>query len=156
MEEHFISYSCIFISYIQCFEVSFQKSDYFFYKAAFQEFRLIQSNFWSIEIMFKKFSEPLPGSIDRTCFSINRRSWIQFFKNSVFDWFNLLFQNFFNFFSLSPTWQGNTNIFCRFLPKFLQGFPPSRPIRPFYPSLCSYFHVFMHFFMHLKGIFGPT
>ena len=30
LEKHFISYSCIFISYIQCFEICFQKSDYFF------------------------------------------------------------------------------------------------------------------------------
>ena len=60
-------------------------------------------------------------------------------------------KSFSNFFSLSPTWQGSTQIFCRFLPKFLQGFPPSRPVRPFYPSFCPYFRVFMH----LKGIFGP-
>ena len=46
------------------------------------------------------------------------------------------------------------HIFCRFLPKLLQGFPPSRPVRPFYPSFCSYFHIFMHIFMHLKDIFG--
>ena len=32
----------------------------------------------------------------------------------------------------------------------MQGFSPSRPVRPFYPSFCSYFHVFMHFFMHLR------
>ena len=38
MEEHFISYSCIFISYIQCFEVSFQKSGYFSKKQFFQNF----------------------------------------------------------------------------------------------------------------------
>ena len=101
-----------------------------------------------------------------------------FFKktwNTIFDWSNLFFDQpkimnpvflktvfltnstyFFKTFStfslsLSPTWQGSTKIFCRFLSKFLQGFPPSRPVRPFYPSFCSYFRVFMH----LKGIFGP-
>ena len=29
LEKHFISYSCIFISYLQCFEVCLQKSGYF-------------------------------------------------------------------------------------------------------------------------------
>ena len=38
MEKHFISYSCIFISYIQCFVVSFQKSGYFSKKLFFQNF----------------------------------------------------------------------------------------------------------------------
>ena len=37
----------------------------------------------------------------------------------------------------------------------MQGFSPSRPVRPFYPSFCSYFHVFMHYFMHFREIFGP-
>ena len=73
LEEHFISYSCIFISNIKCFKVSFQKSGYFFKKAIFPEFRLIQSD------LFKKFSEPLPGLIDQTCFSINQTSWFKFF-----------------------------------------------------------------------------
>ena len=35
LEEHFILYSCIFISNIKCFEVSFQKSGYFFQKSCF-------------------------------------------------------------------------------------------------------------------------
>ena len=59
-------------------------------------------------------------------------------------------QSFSNFFSLSPTWQGSTQIFCHFLPKFLQGFPPSRPVRPFYPSFWFYFHAYFHAF---KGYF---
>ena len=97
--------------WIQCFEVRFQKIRFFFsQKLFFPEFRLIQSNFQSIEILFKKFSEPLPGSIDRTCFSINRRSWIQFFKNSVLTDSTY----FFNLFSLSPTLQGYTEDFLSF------------------------------------------
>ena len=38
LEKHFISYSCIFISYFQCFEVCFQKSRYFSKKIFFQIF----------------------------------------------------------------------------------------------------------------------
>ena len=64
----------------------FKKSGYFSKKMFFPDFRLIQSDFRSIEILLKNFSEPLSGSIDRTCFSINRTSWIRFFflkkKNS--------------------------------------------------------------------------
>ena len=101
MEEYFISYSCIFISYIQCFEVSFQKSNYFSKKLFFfLEFRLIQSDFRSIKILFKKFSEPLPGSIDQTCFSINRTSCFRFFKNSSLTDSNI-FSKVFSNFSLS-------------------------------------------------------
>ena len=38
LEKHFISYSCIFISYIQCFEVCFKKLGYFSIKMFFQIF----------------------------------------------------------------------------------------------------------------------
>ena len=74
-----------------------------------------------------------------------------FFKNSSLTDSNT-FSKVFSNFSLS-LWLGKAaqRFFCRFLSQFLQGFPPSRPVRPFYPSFCSYFHVFMH----LKGIFGP-
>ena len=96
----------------------------------------------------------MPSSIDRTCFSINRTSCFRFFKNSSLTDSNTFSKVFFQtFLSLSDLARQH-KAFCRFLPKFLQGFPPSRPIRRFYPSFCSYFHVFMHFFMHLKGIFG--
>ena len=126
----------------------FSKIRLFFLKAIFLEFRLIQSNFRSIEILFKQFSEPLPGSIDRTYFSINRTSWIKFFLNSVWliqNTFSNLFQT---FLSLSPTWQGSTEDFLSFSTKFLQGFSLTRPVRPLYPSFCFYFHVFMHKLMH--------
>ena len=98
--KHFISYSCIFISYIQCFEVSFQKNQVFFSKKFFFEFRLIQSNFRSIEVLITNLSEPLPGSIDRTCFSINRTSCFRFFKNSSLIVSNIFFK-IFSSFSLS-------------------------------------------------------
>ena len=126
MEEHFISYSCIFISYIQCFEVSFQKSGYFSKKLFFPEFQLIQSIFLSIEILFKKFSEPLPGSIDWTGFSINRTSCFKFFLKTVFWLIQTLFQKKFQtFLSLS-----------------------------LYPSFYSYFHDFMHYIMHFYFLYS--
>ena len=123
-EKHFISYSCIFISYIQCFEVCFQKFSFFFLKKKefFPDFRLIHCVFRSIEILVKNFSEPLSGSIDWTCFSINRTSWIKFFKKLSFDLFKHLFKTFLNFFSLSPTRQGSTDIFLLFSSKILAKF----------------------------------
>ena len=117
---------------------------------------MIQSVFRSIEILFKKFNEPLPGSIDRTCFSINRTSWIQFFKNSVLTYSNYFFKTFSNFSLSLRLGKVAQRFFCRFLPKFLQGFSPSRPVRPSYPSFCSYFHVFMHFFHAFKWYFRTS
>ena len=74
----------------------FKKSGYFSKKLFFLEFRLIQFDFRSIEILLKNFNKPLSDSIDRTCFSINRTSWINFFLNSVW-----LIQNTFSNFPLS-------------------------------------------------------
>ena len=110
----------------------------------FPDFRLIQSIFWSIEILFKIFSKPLPGSIDRTYFLINRTSWIKFFKKHSFDLFKHLFKTFLNFFSLSKTRQGSTEIFCHFPLKFLQSFSLLKSVCLFYPSFCIVFLIFMH------------
>ena len=79
-----------------------------------------------------------------------------FFKTVLWLFQNIIFKKFFNFFSLSPTWQGCTQIFCRFLHQFLLGFPLSRLVRPFYPSFWFYFHVFMHFFHAFKGYFRTS
>ena len=77
---------------------------------------------WLIESVFRSI-EDRESSFLKTVF------WL---IQSTFSTFSL---------SLSPTWQGRTKIFCHFLPKFLQGFSPSRQVRPFYPSFCSYFMI---------------
>ena len=96
----------------------------------------------------------MPGSIDRTCFSINRTLWIKFFLNSVWliqNTFSNLFQT---FLSLSlRLGKAPLRIFCHFSTKFLQGFSLTRPVRPLYPFFCFYFHDFMHKLMHFNGIF---
>ena len=94
--------------------------------------RLIEPVFWSIE--------------DR----------ISGFLKQFFDCFKTSFskKDFQLFFSLRLG-KDSLQFFCRFLPQFLQGFPPSRPVRLFYPSFLFYFHNFMHFFMHLWDIFEP-
>ena len=69
----------------------------------FPDFLLIQSVFRSSEILFKNFSEPLSGSINRTCFSINRTLWIRFFKTWILT-FSKVFFSFSNLFlSLSDS-----------------------------------------------------
>ena len=100
----------------------------------------------SVSLCLVQLIEPVFRSIEHRI--------LGFLKTSSLTVSNILFKSF-STFSLSLTWQGCTQIFCRFLPQFLQGFPPSRPVWPFYPPFRSYFHFFMHFFMHLKGIFGP-
>ena len=104
----------------------------------------IETDFQSIKIFENCFNESLSVSIDWSCFSINWNSWIRFFKNS--DLTCSIY--FFKLSSLSPTWQGSTEIFCHFWPIFLQVFSLPRPVRPLYPSFCIYFHVFMHKLMH--------
>ena len=59
---------------------------------------MIHCVFRSIEILVKNLSESLSGSIDRTYFSINRTSWIKFFKKLSCNLFNHLFKTFQNFF----------------------------------------------------------
>ena len=89
----------------------------------------------------KKFGEPLFGSIDRNCFSINRTSWIRFFKTWILTFSKELFQKYFKF-SLSLRFRlGSTLDFCRFLSFLLQGFFLQTLVRPFYPSFCFYFHI---------------
>ena len=81
-----------FIHYIQCFEEFFQKLGYFFYNAIFPEFRLIQSNFWSIKIAFKFFF------CESLSVLINRNSWIRSLKNQIWLVQTNFFKTFQNFF----------------------------------------------------------
>ena len=127
-----------------------------FKNSFFLQFRSIESIFQSIEIAFKNFSEPLPGSVDRTCVSINWTSWIRFFffLKLRFDLFIYFFKTFSNFPLSLRIGKAPLRIFCRFQPNFLQGFSLLRPVRPLHPSFCFYFHDFMHKLMHFNGIFG--
>ena len=115
------------------------------------QFRLIHSIFRSIEFFLKCFNKPLSVSIDQNCFSINRNSWIRFFKNLDLTCSNHFFKTFFLSLRLG---KAPLRFFFHFPPKFLQGFPLPRLVRPLYPSFCIYFHVFMHKLMHFCWIFG--
>ena len=100
---------------------------YFLYSMLWGVFSKIRLFF--LKICFSRFS------IDPNCFSINRISWIRFFKNG--SW---LFQKFSLSLSLSLRFElGSTSDFCRFLSFFFQGFSLQILVRPFYPSFCFYF-----------------
>ena len=151
---HFV-HQC-FEVFLHCVFVLFKNCVFFFLSKNFVSLcllRLIQSAFRSIKIVLKFLKKPLSVSINRNWFSINRKSWIRFFKIRVWlvqTYFSKSFSNF----SLSLNWTRLTNkVFCRFPPDFLQGFPLYKLVCPFCPSFCILFHVFMHSSMHFIGYF---
>ena len=82
--------------YSMLWGIFFKNQVIFFKNSIFPKFRLIQSVFRLIEIAFKILSESLSISINRNWFSINRKSWISFFK--IRSWLiHLTFQKFLNF-----------------------------------------------------------
>ena len=86
--------------------------------------------------------------------SIDRNSWNMFFKRSDCLFQKVLFQKNFNLPSLSDLAKAPPSSFCRFPPRFLQGFCLWRPVSLFCPSFCILFHDFMHFSCIIMGIFG--
>ena len=124
-----------------------------FKNSFFLQFRSIESVFWSIEIAIQNFSESLSVSIDRNCFSINRISWIKFFKIQCLTRSKHFFKKIFNFSLSLRLGKAKSSNFCHFPPNLLQVFPLPKPVSPFYPSFCILFHVCMHKFMHLFEIF---
>ena len=112
----------------------FTKVRLFFKKDVFPDFRLVQSVFRSIEILFKNFGEPLSGSIDR----INRTSWIRFFKTWI-----LTFSKVLQVFSLSliQTWLPLRVLFFFFYLSFCKVSLSKHRYDPFTPYFCFYFHI---------------
>ena len=140
--------------YIQCFEISFQKISFFSLKSCFfQNFDWSNLIFDQSKSCFKNsVSLYLVRLIELVFRSIEDR--ISGFLKQFFDYFKTsFFKKAFQLFFSLQLGKDSLQFFCRFPPKFLQGFPPSKPVRPFYPSFWFYFHVFMHIFMHLKDIF---
>ena len=114
MGEHFISYSCIFISYIQCFEVSFQKSGFSLKAIFFQNFDWSNLIFDQSKSCFKNFvSLCLVRLIEPVFRSIEYR--VSGFLKIVLWLIQTPFQKSFQtFLSLSLTWQGSTKNFLSF------------------------------------------
>ena len=152
--EHFISYSCICFVIFNALRYVFKKSGFFSQKVFFQNFDWSNLFFNQSKSCFKiyvslcliRLIEPVFRSIE-DCISVFLKQFFDCFKN-------IFFKKFFNFSSLSDLARQHFTFFVIFFLNFLQGFPPSRSVRPFYPSFWFYFHVFMHIFMHLGDIFG--
>ena len=121
------------VSAIFCF--IFQETFFFFF---FSEFLPIESVFWLIKIAIKSFGLALCVLIDRTYFSINRKSYREFFKNWVSHMFFTIQTFFQNSLSIQSV-QGSKQDFCRFQPKLFRGFCHLRLVRPLYPSFSFIF-----------------
>ena len=103
---------------------------------------MIHSVFRSIGIFLKKFGEPLSGLIDRNCFSINRTSWIRFFKTWI-----LTFSKVVQVFSLSPiqTWLPLRVLFFFFIFPFARFLSPNtgKTLLPLIFVFIFTFHAFL-------------
>ena len=137
-----------FVHKIQCFEEFLQYFALFFKNLFFHKilawlcvFRSIESVFRSIEIAFKISWLVLCVSIDRILFLINRKSYGEFLKHLILTCSNTFSKCFQTLSLFIRSVKAPIKIFCRFPLFFLQGFSPLRPVRPFYPSFCIYFHV---------------
>ena len=105
--------------------------------------RSIHSIFRTIEIFFKiVLLKSLSVSIDKSYFSIDRNSWIKFFKKLRLDCFKLTFSNFPLSLSLSPTWQGSTEDFLSFSAKLFARFFSPKAGKTFIPFLLHLFSCF--------------
>ena len=148
MEERFISYSCIFISYIQCFEVSFQKLGYFSKKLFFQNFD------WS-NLIFDQSKSCLKNSVNlclvrliEPVFQLIEHRVSSFLK-TVLWLIQTPFQNpFETFLSLSDLARLHRRFFVVFNLIFARFFS-HRAGKTFIPLLLflfSWFHAFFHAF----------
>ena len=152
MEEHFISYSCIFLSYIQCFKVSFQKSGYFSKKLFFQNFN------WS-NLIFDQSKSCLKNSMSLCLVRLigpvfrSIEHCVSGFLKIVLWLIQTLFQKFFQtFLFLSDLARQHkdflsfsTSIFARF-----SSLKAGKTILSLLLFLFSCFHAFFHAF---KGYF---
>ena len=147
-EKLFISYSCIFLSYIQCFEVSFQKWGYFSKKLFFQNFDWSNLIFDQSKSLFKtSVSLCLVRLIELVFRSIEHRD-SSFFK-TVFWLIQTLFQNFFQtFLSLSDLARLHRRFFVVFYLIFARFFShkAGKTLIPFLLFLFSCFHALFHVF----------
>ena len=156
MEEHFISYSCIFISYFQCSEVSFQKSGYFSKKLFFHNFDW--SNLFfnqsksclknSVSLCLVRLIEPVFRSIKHCVSSfLKTMLWLTqtTFSNLIQTTFSNLFQT---FLSLSDLARQHKRFFIVFYLIFARFFSlkAGKTILSLLLFLFSCFHALFHAF----------
>ena len=105
--------------------------------------------FRSIVSVLTFLKKPLSVSINRNWFSINRNSWIRFFKNSYLTYSN----HFFKLLFLSPIRTSTILNFLSFLTKIFARFSSPKAGMSIIPILFHLFSVFHAFFHALKGYF---
>ena len=112
-----------FIHQFQCFEEFLHKLALIFQKIVFfQNFDRSNLFFDQLKLQLKNFGLVLCVLIDQTYFSINRKSYKEFFK-SDFHVFKLTFQKVFKTFSFYTSWSRlQSNFFVVFLHSFCKGF----------------------------------
>ena len=133
-----------FIHKILCFKEFVHKIALFFKKLVFPEFRSIKPISRPIEIAIKSFGLALCVSIDQTHFSINRKSYREFFKTFVFSRVLSLSNYFKKLFSLYLISQGYQSNFLSFSSKNFAKFFSFKVSKTFLPFLLQLFSCFMH------------
>ena len=167
-EKHFISYSCIlFIKFYtlksfyinllcfskNCFFQNFDRLNLFLNQLKFW------LKFWLASVCFDWCSIDAGSfeafSINWTYFSINRKSYREFFKNLGFSHVQSLFKSFKHFFSLYSIGQGIQPIFLSFSSDLFARFFSPKASKTLLPLLFLLFLVFMHFCHAFRDIFEP-
>ena len=97
LKKHFISYSCIFISYLPCFEVCLQKSGYFSKKMFFQIFDWSNLFFDQLKSFLKILECLCLVRLIETVFRSIEHCELGFFKTWILTFSKALFQKFFKF-----------------------------------------------------------
>ena len=156
MGEHFISFSCIFSLNSMLWGKIAKNQVFFFLKNCFfQNFNWSNLIFDQLKSCFKNsVSLCLVWLIEPVFRSIEHR--VSGFLKTVLWLIQTPFQKFFsNFSSLSDLARQHKDFFVVFYLNFCKFFLPQGRYDYSIPPFLFYFHDFMHFFMHLKGIFGP-
>ena len=103
------------------------------------------------------FIESVSVLIDRGCFSIDRNSWILFFKKAKLDFLKSLFQKVYQLFSLSDLAKGSTINFFSFSSKIFARFlslKADKSLLPFLLHFISCFHALLWVFSALSIYWG--
>ena len=103
LKKHFISYSCIFISYLQCFEVCLQKSGYFSKQMFFQIFDWSNLFFDQSKSFLKFFMSLCLVRLIETVFRSIEYRESGFLKMDLDFFESNFFKSFSNFLSLSDS-----------------------------------------------------
>ena len=163
--ESISSHTHAFFSYIECFEVRFQKISFFLSKAVFfQNFDWSNLIFDQSKSFFKNYVSLCLVQLIEPVFRSIKDHISGFLKTFLWLFQHIFFKSF-SIFLLSPTWQGSTMIFSSFFSKIFTRFSSlkaGKTILSLLLFLFSCFHAFKgHFrayidlgFLMIQGLFS--